>query len=127
VPLDDGAQALLAQTLGPGRWSAVTSTAAAHSWTDVAACRPTSSDSARTATTSAVATPTPSSSSTPSPRCRATSCRSRVLVADTTVVVELNETVDDVTIACTDEAVVFDVDDGLIIRVAVYLQKSALR
>ena len=51
-----------------------------------------------------------------------------MLVAGTTVVVELNETVDDGDGRLhTDEAVVFDVDDGLIIRVAVYLQKSARR
>jgi hypothetical protein len=46
-------------------------------------------------------------------------------VAGTTVVVELNETVDDGGRRLrTDEAVVFDVTDDLITRVAVYLQRS---
>jgi limonene-1,2-epoxide hydrolase len=49
----------------------------------------------------------------------------RVLTAGSTVVVELNETVDDGDGRLrTDEAVVFDVDDSLITRVAVYLQRS---
>ena len=130
VPLDDDAQALLARTLGPGAVVRRYLDGLAAAFLDRrrrVSSRPTSSDSARTATTSAVAMPTPSSSSTPSPRCRATSCASRgVLVVGTTVVVELNETVDDGDGRLhTDEAVVFDVDDGLIIRVAVYLQKSA--
>jgi ketosteroid isomerase-like protein len=49
----------------------------------------------------------------------------RTLVAGTNVVVELNETVDDGGRRLrTDEAVVFDVTDDLITRVAVYLQRS---
>jgi ketosteroid isomerase-like protein len=49
----------------------------------------------------------------------------RVVVADATVTVELNETVDvEEGRLCTDEAVVFDVEDEVITRVAVYLQTS---
>lgn len=48
----------------------------------------------------------------------------RVLPTSEGAVVELSETVDeDGGRVRTDEAVVFDVDDGLIVRVAVYLQK----
>jgi limonene-1,2-epoxide hydrolase len=49
----------------------------------------------------------------------------RALAAGASVVVELHETVDDGDGRLrTDEAVVFDVDDELITRVAVYLQTS---
>jgi ketosteroid isomerase-like protein len=51
----------------------------------------------------------------------------RVLVVDATIVVELNETVDaEGGRLRTDEAIVFDVADDLITRIAVYLQKSEL-
>ena len=131
VPLDDDAQALLARTLGPGAVvRRYLDGLAAHSWTDVAACLAPDverlgpyGDNIRGRdayaeflehTITALA----------GYELRV----ERVLVAGTTVVVELNETVDDGDGRLhTDEAVVFDVDDGLIIRVAVYLQKSAHR
>lgn len=49
----------------------------------------------------------------------------RLVATDAAVVAQLHETVDDDGARLrTDEAIVFDVDDGLITRVAVYLQSS---
>ena len=128
VPLDDEGREILARALGPG---AVVhhylAGLAAHAWPDVAACL--APDVERIGPYRDVVRGRDAYAEFLRTTIDALSGYDlqveRVVVAGATVVAELNETVDDGDGRLrTDEAVVFDVDDGLITRVAVYLQTS---